>query len=199
MSQPPPSSRFSFLQRIPSFIWILIVVLGIAGLIGTIMASCYLISHYEGAGTLFMIGAGWLAIRLGSGPAVASTTEKTGSTARNILVGLLIAFYALMGVAIDQPGNYLFNRPFEWIECPSGTELSRSVTVTHPLPERTDITQDFSCVTKESGQFVKRVGTFTRIWVRFVEYVLVGYGLMALNRLYMAMRARFARDSVGTP
>jgi hypothetical protein len=195
MTQQRPKSYISLLHRLPSFAWIIIFVLAIAGLIGGTAGACYVISHYEGAATLLMIGAAWIIIRLWSGlgsQAVVDTPSPQGS---NLLVALCIAFYAAMGIAIDQPGNWLFNRPFQWFYCPAGTELQHGVSVSHPLPERTDITQDFSCVTKSDRVFVKRIGGFPQVWVRFVEYILVAYGLLGLNRLYTRIRRSAAPAS----
>ena len=195
MSHKWSKSVSSWLGRLPSFAWIIIIVLAIGALIGSVMGSCYVISHYEGAATILMVGIFWILLRLWSNLGSQEVVEIPSSKGTNLIVGLCIAFYAAMGVVIDQPGNWLFNRPFQWFYCPEGTELEHGVSISQPLPERTDTTQDFSCVTKSDRTFVKRIGAFPQLWVRFVEYILVAYGLLGLNRLYTRIRRPAARAS----
>lgn len=167
--------------------WIILIVVGIAALIGGIILLFYGLSSIEGFASVLMIVVAWLVIRFGSGDG----TEKTDSSpGQKLLTGGLITFYALMGVAIDQPGNYLYNRPIQWFFCPSGTELHRGVDVSHPLPGRTDVTQDFTCVDPRENVVVDSPPMGGVIASRFVVYVLVAYGLIALNRVYRRVRRR---------
>ncbi len=76
----------------------------------------------------------------------------------------------------------------EWFFCPEGTQLERGIQVTNPLPGRTDVTQEFTCVNPDSKQPVKGISTGRVILVRFVEYILIGYLLVWINRLYMRLR-----------
>jgi hypothetical protein len=185
----PPSSRLSRFSRLPSFVWIILFVLGIAALIGGIILLFYALTNIEGFASVLMIVIAWLVIRVGTGNSV--PTESSSS--QRLIVAAAITFFALMGMAIDQPGNYVYNRPLQWFFCPSGTELHRGVDVTHPLPGRTDVTQDFTCVDPRENAVIDNPSMGGVIITRFVEYVLVAYGLIALNRLYLRVR-RPGRD-----
>jgi hypothetical protein len=173
-------------------VWIILFILGIAALIGGIFLLFYALGNIEGFASLLMIVIAWLVIRF-----MSSDGEETSSSAgQKMVVAGVITFFALMGVAVDQPGNYVYNRPIEWFFCPSGTGLHRGVDVTHPLPGRTDVTQDFTCVDSLENFVVDSPPLGGVILVRFVEYVLVAYGLIALNRLYRRIR-RAGRASPG--
>jgi hypothetical protein len=166
--------------------------MGIAALIGGIILLFYALSHIEGFASVLMIVIAWLVIRFAS-----SDGEGTSSsTGQKMVVAGVITFFALMGVAIDQPGNYVYNRPIEWFFCPSGTDLHRGVDVTHPLPGRTDVTQDFTCLDPLENVVIDSPPIGGVIATRFVEYVLVAYGLIAVNRLYRRIR-RAGRASPG--
>jgi hypothetical protein len=188
----PPSSKLSWFSRLPSFVWIILVILGIAALIGGILLLFYALSNIEGFASVLMIVIAWLVIRFAS----SDSGETSSSAGQKLVVAGVITFFALMGVAIDQPGNYLYNRPIQWFFCPSGTDLHRGVDVTHPLPGRTDVTQDFTCVDPRENVVVDSPPIGGVIVTRFVEYVLVAYGLIALNRLYKRIR-RAGRTSPG--
>jgi hypothetical protein len=180
----PPSSRLSWLNRLPSFAWIILFVLGIAALIGGIILLFYALSNIEGFASVLMIVIAWLVIRF-----MTSDSIGTDSAAgwRLALAGS-ITFFALMGMAVDQPGNYVYNRPIQWFLCPSGSELHRGIDVSHPTPGRTDITQDFTCVDPRENVVVDSPPMGGVIIIRFVEYVLLAYLLIGLNRLYKRIR-----------
>jgi hypothetical protein len=170
----------SFLEHAPSWVWVFLFPLGIIAFIGTIIASFFVLSNVEGVASLIFILIGW-----GVGSSLATDSDKSAVTPlSSILVGGAICFYALMGMAIDQPGNYFFNKPVEWFLCPEATTLERSIDISHPLPGRTDITQDFRCV-EQDQRFVSRPNLFGVIGIRFVEYVLVAYFFMAIKTLQM--------------
>jgi hypothetical protein len=191
MSQPSRKKAFvSFLSHLPSIVWIPIFVLGIAAFIGGIIGLFYALSHYEGVASVLMLAVAWGVIRLGSG--ASDYVEMPAAKVPGVMTALIILFFAGMGVAIDQTGNYLYNRPLEWFFCPSGTELRRGVQVYHPLPGRTDTTQDYTCAKPGENQITSRIGTGKVIAVRFVEYILIGYALIYLNRLYTWLRTRRA-------
>ncbi len=181
----PPNRMSDFFHRLPSFVWIIIFLLGIVVLIGSIIGLFYLLSHVEGFASLIMLLAGWGSMRLMSTPKIASRAQP--SPGHNIAVALGIGFFALMGLAIDQTGNVVYNQPLEWFFCPSGTQLERGVVVTNPVPGQTNISQDFSCV--KSGEVAHEIGIGKIILVRLGEYILIGYALLWLNRLYNRWRA----------
>ncbi len=184
MAQRFPQSFVSFLRRLPSVVWIVILVLGIAALVGGGIGLFYLLFNVEGAASVIMIVVAWGVLRLGARTAPDSSASKLPGW----VTALCILFFAAMGLVIDQTGNVLYNKPLEWLFCPAGTTLQRGVDVSHPLPGETYVVQNFACV--EGQQVVKRVGDFEVIAVRFVEYILIGYGLMGLSRLYTRLRAR---------
>ena len=180
----PSSSRFSWFKRLPSFAWIILFILGIAALIGGIILLFYALSNIEGFASVLMIVIAWLVIRFMS----SDDTGSDSSTGQRLALAGAITFFALMGMAIDQPGNYVYNRPIQWFLCPSGTELHRGVDVSHPVPGRTDITQDFTCVDPRENVVVDSPAMGGVIAIRFIEYVLLAYLLIALNRVYRRIR-----------
>lgn len=157
----------SWTSNIPSIAWIFIFVIGIALFIGGIAALFYGLSNLEGLASLFFLLIGYFAIR------------NSGSSLGN---ALMIGFFALMGVAIDQPGNPLYNKPIDIWQCTDGTHLNRGVDITHPLPERTDVTQNFSCL-DDDDNVVKQISLIFVVGVRFVEYILIGYFFMGFHGL----------------
>jgi hypothetical protein len=189
MTQQTPEPNLSFWSRLPSIVWIPLIVGGIAALIGGIVGLFYGLSHIEGFASILMLVVAWSLIRLAASPDTVDTPDTSGG-GKGLVVAIAITFFALMGMAIDQPGNVIYNQPVEWLFCPSGSDLQRGITVSHPLPERTDVTQDFSCVDTVNGQreIVDRPTVFEVIAVRFVEYVVIGYALIALSRVYSGLR-----------
>lgn len=190
---PRRSKTFSsYFKNLPSIVWILIFILGIAAFIGGILGLFYLLSHIEGVASIIMLVVAWGVIRLGS--SVTSDTDSSPSTGRSLITAACITFFALMGVAIDQTGNLIYNKPLEWFFCPSGAQLKRGVVVTNPVPGQTNVSQDFSCVTPGEVPSVSRIGVFKIIAVRFGEYILIGYALIGLNRLYSYLRRMKSRE-----
>jgi hypothetical protein len=184
------SSLYASLKKLPSIVWILIFVLGIIGFIGGIIGLFYLLSHVEGVASVIMLVVAWAVIR-----GAAKVTEGTTVGEKNsIFTALGIGFFALMGMAIDQPGNVLYNQPMQWFFCPSGTELHRGVVVTNPVPGQTNTSQDFTCVNQDTRQFEREITVPQIIGVRFGEYVLIGYALIGLSRVYDRLRQRSAPE-----
>jgi hypothetical protein len=165
-------------------VWIILFVVGIAALIGGIILLFYALSHIEGFASVLMIVIAWLVIRFGS----SGGEETPSSVGQKLVVAGVITFFALMGVAIDQPGNYVYNRPIQWLFCPSGSELHRGVNVTNPVPGQTNVTQDFTCVDPRENVVVDSPPMGGVLAIRFVEYVLIAYGLIAVNRVYKRIR-----------
>jgi hypothetical protein len=177
----------TFLMSAPSWVWVFLFPLGIIALIGTIVLSFYVLANVEGVASLIFLIIGW-----GMAKAFTSDSELSAKTpGSSLMLGGAICFYALMGMAIDQPGNYFFNKPIEWLLCPTATSLSRGIDVSHPLPGRTDITQDFRCL-DQSGELIARPSLFGVIGIRFVEYVLVVYGFMAVFQLLGSLSGMYS-------
>lgn len=162
------------MPQLPSIVWVLLFVGGIILLIGGIITIFTLVFSVEGIASLIFIIIGLAYV---FSPTDKLSNLKVDSFAQAIGIG----FFALMGMAIDQTGNFIYNYPFQYF-CPEGTTLNRTVDVTHPLPGRTDMTQDFSCFDKD-GEFVDRIGLGPIIGVRFVEYLVLAYVFIALRNI----------------
>jgi hypothetical protein len=162
----------------PSWVWVFLFPLGIIAFIGSIIGFIYLLANVEGFASIIFILVGW---GVGRGLAAASRSQSQ-TKIPGFVTGGAICFYALMGMAIDQPGNYFFNKPIEWFGCPAGTSLNREVDVSHPLPGRTDMVQDFQCFNAQ-GEQVGRASMDKVIGIRFLEYVLVAYFFMGVHLL----------------
>lgn len=174
-------------DRIPSFVWVLIMVGGIILLIGSIIGLFFLLANVEGVASVIFLVLGILG---------AGFFSKSPPVKNSFGIAIFVGFFALMGASVDQPGNYLYNKPLEIFFCPEGTSLNRSVDVLHPVPGRTDIIQDFTCYNK-SNEPVKRIDMFAIIGVRFFEYVLIAYLLIFLRNLIWRFRSR--KDTGITP
>lgn len=158
----------SWMEQIPSIAWIFIFIGGIALFIIVIAGFCYGFSNIEGLASIIFLIIGFVAIR------------DTGSSLGN---ALMIGFFALMGITVDQPGNPIYNKPVEIWQCEDGTYLNRGVDVTHPLPERTDVTQNFSCLDNGTDEVVKTIGMEKVVLIRLFEYLVLGYFFMGFNGL----------------
>jgi len=95
-------------------------------------------------------------------------------------VQLVHAFFALTGASIDQTGNFIYNTPVEICLCENGTTLNRDENILNPLPGTTYIEQDFTCFDK-MGNPAKQLNLFAILGVLFIEYILLGYLLIALR------------------
>lgn len=164
----------SFWKKLPAWAWILIIVGGGLGGIALIIGSFVALSTVEGfaSAILLILGA------IGFGVSPLRKPEKPAPFVRAI--GL--AFFALMGATVDQPGNGIYNRPIEMSYCEPGTTLTRDENVSNPLPGTTYIQQDFTCY-DDAGNPVKTINMFAVMGIRFVEYVLLGYLLLAIRKL----------------
>jgi hypothetical protein len=196
MTQQAPETSTSIWNRLPSFVWIILIVGGIIALILGVIGTFYALSSIEGVASVLMLVVAWVVIRTGSSYSPKATEQQ--SSGSSIVTAMGISFFALMGLAIDQTGNPIYNQPIEWFFCPSGTELHRGVDVTNPRPGETVVTQDFTCVERGREAIVKQIGMFEVMGTRFVEYVLIGYLLIGLSRLYSRIRyMRRAEVQVG--
>ncbi|HAY34080.1 MAG TPA: hypothetical protein PK536_01950 [Ignavibacteria bacterium] len=161
------------IAKIPSWLWIIIFIAGIVLFIVGIQISIYGIATIEGIGTFIMLTAGILISGV--------FTSKNQPMKSNIVIALFISFYALMGASIDQSGNYIFNKPVEYLCCPGDSKLARNMIIRDPLPERRDFVQDFSCVDENLNR-VEEINLLAVFGIRFGEYVLIGYLLLWIRR-----------------
>ena len=89
-----------------------------------------------------------------------------------------------MGMALDQPGNILYNQALECVYCPENSDLKREAVSIGLEGGGVQVSQKFECVARNSGQVLRRINMFELLAVRFGEYVLIGYLLLAASRLY---------------
>jgi len=181
-----PNSK-SFWNKLPSWAWILIFVVGIIIGLGFIIGSFVAIATIEGIAslvllTLGMIGFGILPLR---------KPQTTGAMFRAIG----ISFFALMGATVDQTGNYIYNKPVELCFCSEGTSLERIKNVSNPMPGTTIIQQDFTCYDK-AGAPVKTINMFAVLGIRFVEYVFLGYILLGVRRFLWNLKNKRGQPGV---
>jgi len=166
------------LKRLPSLAWVIIFPLLIILVIGFFSLLIYLTANIEWFATAVIVVSGFVAFKYANQTAAQNTEVKKTDGGFVLAVG--IVFFALMGMAIDQPGNFVLNYPLN-VFCENNSTLERSVDVLHPLPGRTDMIQDFSCY-DSSGNYVNSIGMGYIIATRFIEYVLIGYGLHYLTK-----------------
>lgn len=162
--------------QLPSIVWVLLFVAGLIGFIGAIIGIFFALATIPGVASAVMLIAGAFAVWGGGSVAPANDTRID-----NLVRALGVTFFALMGMAIDQSGNYVYNYPLRYL-CPEGTEMSRGVNVTNPLPGRTDITQDFACYNLD-GDRLTSISMWNIIGLRFFEYVLIAYLLIWVRDL----------------
>lgn len=186
---PPDGARAQGKTReLPSLVWLLIILGGIVAFIGAMIGGVVLISTVEGVASIGLLIIAFLAARVWSG-------ERPQSPPAVRALGL--AFFALMGMALDQPGNVLYNLPIGQLSCPAGSSLSRSTSVSHPRAGRTDFRQRFTCL-DPTGQAVLQVPLPHVLGVRFAEYVLIGYLLIGLKYLRWRFRRQEGADAGST-
>lgn len=159
-------------KNLPSFVWIILIVVGIIALIGGIITIFWAVATIEGIASIVILIAGIIAIWTANSFPSKPDLQKSS----NFMVAVGIVFFALMGMAIDQTGNFIYNKPIEIFYCSQDEYLNRGVDVTNPLPGRTDITQEFVCINKTT-QAKRYVDMGSIILVRFVEYIIIGYAL----------------------
>ena len=92
-----------------------------------------------------------------------------------------------MGAALDQPGNFIYNKPIEWIFCPAASELMRETIQRGLSGGGVSLSQKFACVA-ENGQVLRQISVWEVLIIRFIEYVIIGYILLGLSRFYARLR-----------
>ena len=178
---------FKKLSKLPSIVYVILIPIGIAVLIVGIILIFTLIATVEGAASLLFLVIGFIFTLVGGSDIKISQVKATTSS---ISVAIGIVFFALMGMAIDQTGNIIYNYPIQVLFCPANTTLSREAIVTNPLPGRTDINQDYNCV--KSNAVVTSVDIGNVLLVRFIEYVILGYIFIGLGKLVNMIKRNWA-------
>ena len=170
----------SWTDKIPSILWIPIFLGGIALFIGGGYVLFYGVGYVEGFSSIALLILGWAGFRIGN-----NSDEIKGSFS----VALGITFFALMGMALDQTGNFIYNKPLEWIFCPENSELLRETIKSGVRNGGVRLSQDYSCIAP-TGEVLSKISMFEFMAVRFGEYVLLGYVLLGLSRLYGKFRKK---------
>ncbi len=189
----------NLISRIPTLGWIVLIPLGLALFIGGIAAVFWAISSTEGVASACMLVAGAVFIRFTyppdsnqSGRWNLLTRSKPRTTEEKIGLAISVFFFSLMGVAIDQPGNFVYNKPLEILSCPAGTALYRTTSTTHPKPGSTRISQNFNCL-DSNGAALKKIGILELLMHRFLLYAGIFHILLGLNR-FVPMRKHRANQ-----
>jgi hypothetical protein len=171
----------NFSEKIPSFVWILVIVAAVALFIGAILGGFYVLTHIEGVGSIILLVCGWAVFRFGNNaPEIKSSS---------IGIAVVISFFAMMGMALDQTGNYVYNKPLEWIFCPPETELTREAITRGARGGGVTVNQNFTCAAENGGEVLRKISSWEVIIFRFFQYVLLGYILLGLSRLYTGLKS----------
>lgn len=173
-------------EKIPSVLWIPIIVGGIALFILAPLAFFYGIGYIEGFGSIILLVLGWFGFRIGNN----SDDLKLGGFG----VALGITFFALMGMALDQTGNFIYNQPLEWLFCPEKSELMRETIKRGGRGGGISLNQNFACVSTNSGEVLRQISGFEHLAFRFVEYVFIGYVLLGLSRIYARFKNKMSKN-----
>lgn len=168
---------FTKFKNLPSIVWVFIFVFGIIALIGGIIGTFILLGTVPGVASAIFLIIGFFYV---TGPGMGTQSSPVDNVVRAIGVG----FFALMGVAVDQTGNFIYNYPLRYF-CPEGTQLNRTTDVSHPLPGRTDLTQVFECFDANDKK-VSQISLGYVIGLRFVEYIVLAYALIGLRHLRLS-------------
>jgi hypothetical protein len=171
-------------RSLPSFVWIILIVAGFAALIGAVVLLFTGLANIEGLASIIMIVVAWLTLR-----GIAWTIPNGKISMNGFMTAVGILFFALMGMALDQPGNRFFNAPLQVFFCPQGSQLSRDVVVSSSRPGSVSLNQDFECVNSE-GRTVDQITTPEVIGVRFAEYIFIGYWLLIASNIYSGLRRK---------
>lgn len=173
-----------WIEKVPSFVWILAIVAAVALFIGGMIGGFYVITHVEWVGSIFLLLAAWGVLRFGAN----APEIKSDGTGGKIGLAILITFFAMMGVALDQPGNFIYNQPMEWLFCPADSDLLRDVVRRAARGGGVSVEQKFTCVATGGGQVLRTIGMWEMIFFRFFEYVALGYALFGLSRGYSKIK-----------
>lgn len=168
-------------EKIPSFLWIPIIIGAIALFIGGSFAIFYGFGYVEGFGSLIMLVLGCIGFRIGNN----SDGLETGSLA----VAFGITFFALMGMSLDQTGNFLYNKPIELMFCPENSELIRETISRGTRGGGVSLSQNFVCADQNSGQILRKISGYEHFGIRFLEYVLIGYIMLYSSRAYSKIKS----------
>lgn len=173
-----PENRWSrvtgSLSAMPSFFKLLLGLLTVALIVAIPVLFVTGIAMIPGFASVLFLVVGFFVFRslhrpVGADKAVVSST----------VLAAAVGFFALMGMAVDQRGNPIYNAPLQ-LFCPAGSQLNHGTVISHPLPGRTDMTQDFRCINEDGGAALV-LTPFHLMGVRLGEYIVLGYALFYLT------------------
>lgn len=173
-------------KKIPSILWIPIILGAIAAFIGGGWLLFYGIGFVEGFSSLALLVAGWFGFR------IANNTDELETGGLAVALGL--CFFALMGMALDQTGNFLYNKPIEWLFCPADSEIAREAITRGTRGGGTSVSQFFGCV-NSTGEVVRQITGWEHLAVRFGEYLVLGYILLGLSRIVGNLKRRYKGET----
>jgi len=102
-------------SKMPTIGWI-IIPLGIALVIGSVILGFWALATVEGVASVLMLLVGTIVMRLTVNP---DFREKLNQIAENdnksviMKKNLGMAIAVVMGVAVDQTGNFIYNKPMQ--------------------------------------------------------------------------------------
>ncbi len=181
LGNSPVVSKKSFFSRIPSWLTAILILLAAFAFIGFNIILVVGISTFEGFASMIFMVIGLLTF------VIFALKRRVTTASGRPITGALVVFFAFMGAVIDQTGNFAYNKPVEWTSCPDGTSLDRNTDVFHVQPGKTMYIQDFTCYDAQ-GNAVKQINMFWVIFIRFLEYILLGILLVIVRRLIQELR-----------
>lgn len=165
--------------KIPAILLTPIIIGAIVLCIAAAVGFFYGLGYIEGAGSLIAIVIGWIGFRIGN------RTSEAEVGRYGVAIGIIV--FATMGTALDQTGNCLYNLPMEYIFCPEGSSLWRETAQKALNSGGVQLRQQFTCMTKE-GNLLRTVSLIEYSLFRFAEYVIIGYLLLGVSRLYSQLK-----------
>ena len=105
---------------------------------------------------------------------------------RNEII-IFIIVWAFLGIIFDGAGNFIYNKPFEYL-CPAETVLVRDAVQEEDYEGNTQTKQYFSCYSTSQKKVVKELSTYLTYGIRFLEYIAIGFVLLGIYWLILRFR-----------
>ncbi|MBP7280790.1 MAG: zinc ribbon domain-containing protein [Leptospiraceae bacterium] len=168
-------TKKKFFADLPSWAYLILFIATIVSVIGGFILFTVAISSIEGFASILFLMAGYFVF----------IRYYTPMDEHPVYKAMAIGFFAIMGMALDQSGNYIYNLPFQSIFCDSNERLHRDIRVTHRKPGSTEFTQDFQCYNDgaEKPERGRQISLFRILGIRFLEYVGIGYLLIWIGKI----------------
>lgn len=108
---------------------------------------------------------------------------------------VLFPFFVLLGATLDQTGNKIYNYPIEWKECSDNEQLVRKIAH-YSRGGKSSNSIEFFVKNEQTGK-ERMVHWWTIIWIRAVEYVLIGVILIVIQRIWWNLKYKGIRNLDG--